>query len=226
MSYLPLMPGASGGNRVTDATSHTVNLPASIVVGELLIAVVTFDGNPTVTWPAGWTTLHAGVANGSASRVEARYRVADGSEGASITLTTNASEMFCYNVLRISDYQGTPEASTGAVGTSVIIDPDTLNPSWGTGDTLWLEVGAYDQGQRFVGSCSELLQVGTGTNPNQRADNANGCGQYINIIWRRDSTHNAHPVGINSAQAWRGFVIGVQSGSSGSSVVHAAAYAG
>lgn len=232
MALVPTIAGTNGGNRTTDATSHTVNLPASIASGDLLIAIVTFDGNPTVTWPAGWTSLHAGAAASNTARIEARYRVANGSEGSSISLTTSASEMFCYDVLRITDYTGTPEASTGATGTSTAPLADALNPAaWGTEDALWLHVSGYDQGQRFVDNTGDLIRTGTlgagGANPNQRADNASGCGQAVYSEWRTASSHNGRPATLSTGDEWRAFTVAIRSsGSSGSGGVRVAGYAG
>jgi hypothetical protein len=208
----PAIATASGGNRTTDSTTQTLDMPASVASGDLLIAILVCDGNPTFTWPAGWTSLHTGtVSGGSAAKVEARYRVADGSEGASMAVTTSASEMMAYNVVRITGYQGTPESSTGATGSSTTLTSDSLNPAgWGTEATLWLAVGAYDVGQSFATSNDLMVTAGTTNGPNQRSDNANGVGLVIHAHTEARASLVAPPAVISTSRVWRAFTIGVR----------------
>lgn len=208
----PAIATASGGNRTTDSTTQTLDMPASVASGDLLIAVLVCDGNPTFTWPAGWTALTSGASNSSECRVEARYRVADGSEGASIAVTTSASEMMAYNVVRITDYQGTPEATAGNTGGGVASpQPASLNPSgWGTEATLWLAVVAYDVGQSFATSNDLMVLAGTTNGPNQRSDNANGVGLVINAHTEARASLLPPPLTLNAARPYRAFTIGVR----------------
>jgi hypothetical protein len=216
-SSAPAIAGVSGGNGTTDTNSHTAPLPASISSGDLLIMVACWDGNPTVTWPAGWTSLAASAAASNAARLEIRYRVADGSEGASITIGTSANEMFACTGLKITGYQGTPEASSGATGTST--GPgfaEALSPSWGVSDeTLWLMCAGYDQGQRYVSAIpGVLIRGGTlgsgGANPNQRADNSAGCGVAVAAIEMSVVTGAFNGVTISASEEWAAFLIAVR----------------
>jgi hypothetical protein len=208
----PVIATAAGGNRTTDSTTQTISMPASVASGDLLIAIVVCDGNPTFTWPAGWTALSSGASNSSECRVEARYRVADGSEGASIAITTSASEMLAYNVVRITGYQGTPEATAGNTGASTANPaPASLNPSgWGTEATLWLAVAAYDVGQSFAASTDLMVTAGTTNGPNQRADNANGVGLVIHAHTEERASLLPPPFVLNAARPYRAFTIGVR----------------
>ena len=146
----------SSGNPVVESlatstpssgTSHTVNLPASIASGDYLIGCFATDGNPTITWPAGWTLLSEAADGGSASRQSVYYRVADGTEGATITIGTSAAEFAVAHVYRITNATGTPEVSAGHAEAAVILGGrcrcGALRPSW-TGGTLFLAFGTWD----------------------------------------------------------------------------------
>lgn len=168
--------GSSGGN----ATSHTVNLPAGIVAGNLLLVAFTNDGSATVsvTTPAtGWSTLYS-TPNGSNARSTVFYRFADGSEGSTITVTTSASEGSAHASWRMTgvDKQTNPEGGTPATGSSANPNPPSLNPSnWGTEDTLWIAVYGWD-GNVAHTSYPANYTLGQTTN---RWANANGCGVAI-----------------------------------------------
>lgn len=117
----------------TVTTSHTVALPAGIASGDLLIVLFATE-NLTLTWPSGWTSF-LDVNNGG--KLAAAYRVANGSEGASISVTTNFGWKSAHTSYRISGYQGVPEATT-ATGSSSSPNPPSLTPAWGQAETLWL----------------------------------------------------------------------------------------
>ncbi len=151
----PTVGATNGGGQSIETTSHTVNLPAGIQSGHLLIAIITVEGDntltvPTLTWPSGWTQLFAasinptGCGGGSnqCSRFEARYRIADGSEVSTITVTSDNAERSTHRTLRITGHHATasPEASSVASGVSGQADPPSLSPSWGSAETLWLAV--------------------------------------------------------------------------------------
>lgn len=119
-------------------TSHTVSLPSGIQSGELLVAFVVDDAVGTHTWPGGWTELYDTDTDTGLQASSAAYRVADGSEGASITVTTSTSTTTAHIVYRIGNYQGVPEVGTALESSSTTPNPPSLSPSWGSDDTLWL----------------------------------------------------------------------------------------
>lgn len=130
-------PTVAATNTSTQAssTSHTVNLPASIAAGDLLLIFFGYNNSADdVTTPSGWTQFF-NVTNGG--RFYAYYRVADGGEGSTVTITSGTSGISQHNSYRITGYQGTPESAT-ALGASTTPDPPNLTPSWGADDTLWI----------------------------------------------------------------------------------------
>jgi hypothetical protein len=122
----------------------TENLPASIALGDLLVMAAWQAASTTaLTWPAGWVQISATNAASGTGRFEVRYRLADGTEGATISIsggggTTRLSSV-CF---RITGWHGTtvPEGGTPATGTSTTPDPPTVTASWGSADNLFLAI--------------------------------------------------------------------------------------
>jgi len=57
----PVVEAENGGNDIIDQLNHTVNLPAGIVAGDLLLVIFGADGNfEAVGWPGGWVELFEG----------------------------------------------------------------------------------------------------------------------------------------------------------------------
>ena len=139
----PQVPSFNGYALPANVTEHTlVFLPPDIVSGDLLLLFFLSDGAPTITFPEGWTELFQ-VASGIAVKLGAWYRIADGGEGASITVLTSDAEMAATTSFRITGYLGTPEAST-ATGNNNAPQPPSLTPSWGAKDTLWFACQGND----------------------------------------------------------------------------------
>jgi Putative Ig domain len=118
-------------------TSHTVNMPAEVDTGDLLICTFSLNptvSSPTITTPSGWTFL--GQLGGDPVNWKA-YKISDGSEGGgSINVSSSSAGHGVGIVTRIKkdtfDLTKPPELS-GSV------------PSWGYGDTLWLANASIDR---------------------------------------------------------------------------------
>lgn len=67
------------------ATSCNVAKPTGVVSGDVMIAIVTYDGSADVVTASGWTEI--GNANGSDITAHILYKVAGGSEPASYTFS-------------------------------------------------------------------------------------------------------------------------------------------
>jgi len=140
----PVIAAATASATPADATSHVCALPSGIAVGDLLLAVVVCDGDAAMTWPAGWTALTNGAgASGTAVRSEARYRIATGSEGASITIT-GGNEAWVSRTWRITGHNSAAPACAAATGTSVDTCPPYLGDMAYAMNSLWLVHVAWD----------------------------------------------------------------------------------
>lgn len=99
---------ATGSNsQTTDTTTHTIAMPTGISAGDLLVAVVAFDGVPGVSgWPAGWIVfprINGGSFATNSSQFAYKYAV--GGE-ANFTITTSAAETSVSRCYRISGDAG------------------------------------------------------------------------------------------------------------------------
>jgi len=202
-SDFPIVAGVNGGKNETDSTSHTVNLPSGISVGDLLIVFFVSDGNPTITFPSGWTQLF-NVNNGSVVRFGAWYRIADGTEGSTINVTTSASEQSAHISYRIINYSGVPEAGTATTGFSSLPDPPTLTPSWGAKNTLWISAVGYD----YYYTVSEYPTNYVGGR-NDFANTTGGVG--VGTAWRKLNASSEDPdvFNISANDQWVANVVAI-----------------
>lgn len=79
-------------------TSREINYPDDIQAGDLLFAFLSFDGNPTITMPAGWTELFRDNPNNTGALY---YRRATSALSGTFTVNTSASEPTAAMVYRI-----------------------------------------------------------------------------------------------------------------------------
>ncbi len=123
-----------------NVTEHTVNLPSGIVSGDLLVVWFGFASIDTgFTFPAGWNLLDSTFVTLLDTAVY--YRIADGTEGSTITVTTDDAHKSGVITHRIDGTSGNaPElaVATPPSGNDKAPNPPDLTPSWGAKDTLWL----------------------------------------------------------------------------------------
>jgi len=149
MASFPVIETTNTSVLDTAGTSHTINLPTGISAGDLLLiffATSNYWGKSsgTLTDPSGFTRLGTGGDGGGFddSGMTVLYKVATGSEGATIGATTSANVASSHTTWRISNYTGTPFISTFDSG-SGDPNPPALTPAGGAKDFLWIAVGAW-----------------------------------------------------------------------------------
>jgi len=187
------------------STSHSVSLPSSISSGDLLIVgfVDSIGTSCTTTFPTGWTAVGSKVDNGGNTGVRLGYRVADGTEGASITVVTSAATKSAHCSYRITGFDsGTaPEQGSGTTGSDATAELASYSPSWGSADTLWLEFGGDgDVGGPFTaGSTNYTDLLAINTTGTQSASNC--C---IGSARRNNTTATESPdaMTITASFAW------------------------
>lgn len=134
--------------QTSNSSSWTLTYPLNVASGNLLLGFMGIDGDPTTTWPAGWSKV-AEYASGTASRMVVARKFATGSESGNFTVSLSASEQGCWRIIRITGAHAStePEVSSNATGVSTTPDPGSLNPAnWDVEDTLWFAVEAADHG--------------------------------------------------------------------------------
>lgn len=211
--------GATNESATTSAgTSHTINLPSGIVAGNLLLVMLgKGTTSATINALAGWTEL---LDEAQASGCYIAYRWADGTEGASITLTSSASTKSASVSYLISGAVNpatqAPQVSAVATGSSQAPDPNSLTPTGGAKDYLWLTFfilgGAGEEADddtwcnNAATNYSGLLQKTSGTAGANIGAYIASCQRTANAasedaIWPAGSTDVSLP--------WRAFTIAV-----------------
>lgn len=114
------------------------SIPFSQVTDQLVVITLGFvSPSQTISLPAGWTnqTNHNGL-------IHVFWKVLDGSEGGSVTVTLSTDKKvtaFAYNINGYDPDAATPvEVSAPDFGESATPDSPNLNPSGGALDFLWL----------------------------------------------------------------------------------------
>lgn len=128
----PQVLGTANSAQSVDATSHSVALPAGVQAGDLLVAVFSTSVSATPSWPEGWVVAWSDALHSCA------YKVADGSEGSSITVTTG-SVRSAHHVYRIVDFDGGTPLSASGTSSAASGAPDPPNLDVGVAaDYLWI----------------------------------------------------------------------------------------
>lgn len=137
-------------NITTAATSHAINV-GSPVSGDLLVVFARFAGAPGAVTFTGYTPIVTAEASDASDDVTyVWYRAADGTEGATDTLTTGNSikaAAIGWVVKGARDpIVSAPAVSTVAVGTTTLntCDPASVNGAIGSADYLFLALGGMD----------------------------------------------------------------------------------
>jgi hypothetical protein len=171
----PAVAATNTTNITSAADPWTVNLPASISAGDLLIVLLRGNngnaalagGNP----PSGWTALVNGESSDASNDVtHVLYRWADGGEGTTLSVDLSSTAKGAAISYRITGAENpatqAPEVSTVAVDTGANADPGTVTPTGGSKDYLFLVFAGLDgETQTYTEptSYSNLLQANSGT---------------------------------------------------------------
>ncbi len=144
----PAVVSVTESNATADDTSPFTVSRAAGVFGQLTIAIIAVDGNPTLTWPAGYTQF-ASQLRSTGFGIYAAYHFEDGSEGTTFDITSSASEKWAAIVYSLSGAQhpGTqaPEATTvdGSAATTTP-NPPSITPTGGSKDYLFIAAICQD----------------------------------------------------------------------------------
>lgn len=131
----------SAKSSIASATSWPVNLPSGIVAGNLLVFVIQLTSTVVIVQatPTGWTRLLQDTGN---SYTAVYYKVATGSEGATVTLTSHSTATSAAAIAWQISGQGSnvPEGIVNTHSSSTTPAADgNFTPSWGvSANTLML----------------------------------------------------------------------------------------
>ena len=161
----------------TNSTSWTIDYPATIAAGDLLLLAIGRDGS-TGTGSVSDAGFGAALYDQAASTVARGLifvKVATGSESGTFTYAPGASEQGAWRIAAYQNWYGTisggVEAGGTATGSSNTPDPGSFSPSWGGGsDTRWRAQFAADDGRHTISGFP------SGWTINQNGDASNGSG--------------------------------------------------
>lgn len=175
------------------ASSHAINLPASIAAGEVLVCMYSLDSTIRYLTASGWTSTTG------AFFTRMLYRVADGSEGATQTFNTNTGTAGLNGavVRRFSGVDTGSPIGTPVEATEASEDPFTLSAdiltSLGADSWVLLGWGGNPTADRAITTLDADLTL-VGTSPSNRvhfaAETAPGSGNA------------AYSTDMASARAW------------------------
>ncbi|OGO35303.1 MAG: hypothetical protein A2Z03_07780 [Chloroflexi bacterium RBG_16_56_8] len=216
---LPILRDSNNGIQSSDTTSHTVNLPATVVSGDLLIVMMAFDGAPSVTWDNsshGTWTQYINTADGSSQVKLVIYaKVADGTEGGgTLSIGTGTSEQSAHRSVAYQNWEGTlagglnvPAAASGA---STTPDPPAAGDSWGTVDRATIAVAAWDRNR-------SLSNYPANYNDNHYTDSSGGVSGTNIASAKRGAAEGSQNPGtftISSSDEWVAATISIKGASS------------
>ncbi len=168
------------------------------------MAFVNFNptgGVPTPTWPGGWTQAFIiNMSGGSYDDVlECRYRECDGSEGASINVTTTPFVSSTHETYRITGHDPAiaPESTTAQdnSGGNAAPDPPSLTPTGGSKDYLWLAACGF---QRFRTVDVFPTNYSNGLSQNGSPGDTNGIGTAERALTAASENPGAFTLGAST----------------------------
>lgn len=220
----PTVSASSSGDEGSSSTSHTLTYPAGVSSGLLVVWEINCaNSTNTVSWPAGTTQLsnlttrglaagpNCGAGGNAADSCHSQaYRIADGSEGASITVTTSGSTRCCYVGRLISGAHASsaPEITVNPLvgATNGSPDPPSITPSWGTADNLYVaafaSIGTGDTVSTYPSGYTTSQFNKTGTSAASMGSATQGITS--------STTENPGTYSISPNQVWTAYTIAVR----------------
>jgi hypothetical protein len=170
---------SSGAN--AEATTLVLPAPPGVAAGDVMVAVVSSRGNPTITPPAGWTQVRVDT-NGFEMRQGVYYKVA-GAEPASYTFTLSQTQAAAGG---IAAYSGVNTATPIDVSNGVVSAPKATAINAPSVTTT----GAGDRVIGFFGMANNT-SVTPPQGLTERFENASTLGTHFDTIEGCDFTKAA-----------------------------------
>lgn len=198
----------------TSTTSQTLNLPGGIASGDLLVAHIRSPGATTFTFPAGWTQIRNASPDGADDQLGIFYRTADGTEGATITVTLSSAARMSGIVWLIT---GTAtlvfEDAAGTTGTSS--QPNPINTALGGGvarDVLWLTLASGESTRTLTNPPTNYVN---GTISAHTGGNGTTTSCYVAGATRQVNSDLAEDAGawtLDANSTWSAYTFAIYTG--------------
>jgi hypothetical protein len=159
-------------NVSTNTASATINI-GSPTAGQLVVVCARqAGGSSSLTMPGGWSTIEGNNGDASDDAVIIGYRACDGSEGATITITSGGSSRWAAVALTFTG-AGTPTKGQVQFRFLATANPitDPTHISWGVKDYCFVNFATWDgdatlssapTGYENSGSIANTGATGTG----------------------------------------------------------------
>jgi hypothetical protein len=158
----------------SNTTTPSFNVPAGVMPGQLLVLAWRAGGNViSITNAAGFTQLVLSSADGTDDDFYVGYKIADGTEGASVQFTVSNGRRFAGVMWLIAD-GGTPTISSVGTGSGTTINPATYTPA-SARDYLWIALGCCEDA-RTVSAAPTNYDNLAFENVSSGVDGATCCG--------------------------------------------------
>lgn len=198
------------------ATNFNFNLPSNISSGDLLILYARISNASNLTLPANWAFLVNNVISVDDDKSAIIYKTADGTEGSTINISYSVDPLnsagMCAVTHRITGWTGTPEVSTTAQGLGADANANSLTPTTGLRDYLWIQAVLTD------GSCTGE------TNPDttdgdffsgmvRASNNINASDKVTVMTWslqKRDNSLDPAENTLDTGRRWDAWTLSVQ----------------
>lgn len=146
----------TGGSNITNPA---FNKPASTQLGDVLLLSWRAGGEITsITNQGGFTQLVLSNADGTDDYLYVGYKIADNTEGTTITQTVTQGRRFAAVMWRLTS-AGTPLISTVATGSGTSVDPPNFNPPGAIADWLWIAIGSCEDNRTVSSAPSNFSNL-------------------------------------------------------------------
>lgn len=201
----PVDAGRAPTNSTVSGLTHAVNLPGSIAAGDVLVGVVRCPAGTTITWPAGWEELQQSAADASDDDQSIAIRVADGTEGATITVTLGTARILVGIVWRITGGVG---VSLSAIAVGSATQPDSPNFAALTTarDVLWLSLGGCDDSETLTSGPTSYANA---TLQGSTATGAAGCTVFGASRALNAASENPGAWTLGSTSIWMTWTVAI-----------------
>lgn len=210
--------------RSTNSTTHPVTLPnGSNTVGRRVVILMGVDdGNARTLSLTGWLPIATAagdatqINNSNTSSVQGFYRDINGTEGFdgtddSVTFNSNATTMSSH--ISFLFEAGTFDSTTapqwiGSTGTSTSPNPASLDPTWGTEDTLWIAMTSVD----LSSSAAITVSAYPYASNNLTASNSSTSGVRVGACTTTSATATVDPgtFTISASEDWVAVTVGIR----------------
>lgn len=214
------------GSQTSNATSWTLTYPTNLVSGDLILAMISTDGDQSgnATFPADWLPIT--FANQGTETLIWGKKKSDGTETGNFTVTLTDSEQGVWRVVRITDWEGTlgttwnSDTTTGSVamvlseasGSSTAPDPGECDPTvvqigWpGNEDVLWVALAGSDHGNTtYTGFPANYTQEDHSTSGGHNQESGGAGGAAMGVAYRKLNTAAGENPGAFTTDANEGW---------------------